>query len=68
MDELLKQFLVNAPYAAIFLYMLAKVYQDWKADRAASDAARTEQTKLLAEISERLDSIDKSISGNTRLM
>lgn len=66
MDELFKQFLVNAPYAAIFLYMLAKVYQDWKADRLSSEENRNEQTALLATISERLDSIDKSISGNTR--
>jgi hypothetical protein len=56
MDTVVTAFISNAPYAAVFLYMLNRVYQDWKDERAQ---AYTERLAMANQITALQSSIDK---------
>lgn len=62
-EEVFKMTLANLPYAAIFLYMLKVIYDDWKADREVSRKERIATIQLMADVKNRLEDIEIFLTG-----
>jgi len=66
MDELLKQFLANAPYAALLILMLRQVYEDQKIERLANSQERLLMQTKLDRLEECVNDHQASVDGFVR--
>ena len=61
MDAIVTAFASNAPYAAIFLVMINKLYGDWKEERLAASVERAAMQAQIYALQKSIDLLSAHI-------